>query len=152
MDTIQYQRVDAMIAESIRSQYGEMQASQLHLEEHSYSLAALDGETVVGFISICPKDLDEPLETYTDAFIDILEVHPQYRRRGIGSLLVRAGEEWAAEHGFTQIRAWSSTDKTEAIKMWHALEYGLCPALQPSSEDGRLVSGYHAVKCFRHLF
>lgn len=152
MDTMQYQRVNETIAEAIRSQYGEMQARHLHLEEHSLTLAALEAEAVVGFISICPKNLEAPLETYADAFIDILEVHPKYRRRGIGRLLTRAGEEWAAEHGFTQIRAWCRTDMTEAIKMWHALEYGMCPAFPLSAECGQLYSGYHVVKRFRHLF
>lgn len=52
-----------------------------------------------------------------------LAVHPEYRRRGIGSELVRRVEEMLRELGATRIYALALLDSPEAGRFWAALGY-----------------------------
>ncbi len=45
-----------------------------------------------------------------------------------------------AQYGFYQLRAWSSSDKTEAIPMWKSLGFGLVPTT--TYPRGQAVPGY----------
>jgi GNAT superfamily N-acetyltransferase len=92
------------------------------------SLAALNSEEPIGFISTYPKKYPEPLPQYKDAYIDVLEVDEKYKRLGIARQLILTTENWAREYGYRQIRSWSSQVKKEAIPMWYALNYCMCPA------------------------
>ena len=85
-----------------------------------------------------------PLVESFDWYIDILEVHEEYRRKGIATHLINIVCERAKQSGVYQIRAWSSEDKIEAILMWKALGFGLCPAI--TYPQGKEVKGYFVVK------
>jgi GNAT superfamily N-acetyltransferase len=87
-----------------------------------------------------------PLTGMREAYIDVIEVDGPYQRQGIARQLLALTESWASSQGFTQIRAWSSHDKTEAIMMWHALRYCVCPARVWFGEP---VDGFFAVKQLR---
>ncbi len=58
--------------------------------------------------------------------------------------MIELCEERARQLGTCQLRAWSSEDKIEAIPMWRALGFGLCPAEEGSK--GQKVRGYYVVK------
>ena len=113
-------------------------------------LAAMDGDTVTGFAAIHPARWTPPLEQYEDAFIEVIEVAEDYRRKGIGSRLVTLLEQRAKDLGYYQIRAWSSEDKTEALKMWRKLRYGMCPAVELGSIkpgfENAVIRGYYYAK------
>jgi GNAT superfamily N-acetyltransferase len=79
-----------------------------------------------------------------DWYIDILEVHKEFRRRGIATHLIELVYRAAKERGIYQIRSWSSEDKDEAIPMWKALGFGLCPAT--TYPQGKEVKGYFVAK------
>jgi len=87
------------------------------------------------------------LDYLKDAYIEVLDVHENYRRRGIGQHLISCAEEWARKSGFKQIRTHSNNQAIEAINMWHKLSYGLCPHDyyddEPTKNDGR---GYWVAK------
>jgi hypothetical protein len=54
--------------------------------------------------------------------------------------MVELATDHAAKAGAYQVRGWSSQDKTEAIQMWKALGFGLCPAtVHPK---GQQMNGY----------
>jgi ribosomal protein S18 acetylase RimI-like enzyme len=61
---------------------------------------------VVGFVgviaSVTPNEPDEEATPYT--YISDLVVLPAYRRRGIGSALLRHAEAYARERGMTLLR------------------------------------------------
>jgi ribosomal protein S18 acetylase RimI-like enzyme len=63
-------------------------------------------QTVVGFIGViarvAPKEPDEEATPYT--YISDLVVLPTYRRRGIGSALLRHAEAYARDCGMTVLR------------------------------------------------
>jgi len=92
------------------------------------SIVALHHSLLVGLISVYRKKLPPPLSEAFDWYIDILEVHQDYRRLGIATCLIDMVCERAKKDGVYQLRSWSSEDKIEAIPMWKALGFGLCPA------------------------
>jgi GNAT superfamily N-acetyltransferase len=95
-----------------------------------------------GLISVYGKKL--PVLDIVDWYIDILEVHKEFRRRGIATHLIELVHKAAKEQGIYQIRSWSSEDKDEAIPMWKALGFGLCPAT--TYPHGKEVKGYFVAK------
>lgn len=123
----------------------------LNFGEGFYALGAYDGETPVGFMSLGTGRLIPPLKGEEDAFVDAIEVESAYRRQGIARAMVAMAEDWARQRRFRQIRAWSSEDKVEAIGMWSALGYCLCPALmlgedrEPGAKGGQ-PKGYYVAK------
>jgi len=115
--------------------------NNFHLTDGFALIAHCTGE-LVGYISIVWRDLPTPLTNTREAFIDFIEVCEEYRRKGIARHLIDLSEQRARREHVCQIRAWSSEDKTEAIPMWKALGYSLCPA-DPRDEGAR---GYYVAK------
>lgn len=148
MTEIKMLRITEEIRETISNEYGKMQADHIHMEEGSASFAAVLGNEILGFISVYPKRMLEPLDTW-DAFIDIIEIHEGYRQKGIASKLIHESEKWAKEEGYRQIRAWSSQDKTEAIAMWYKLGYAMCPAEVVVNQGQLIIKGYYVAKTLK---
>ncbi|NLM09813.1 MAG: GNAT family N-acetyltransferase [Clostridiaceae bacterium] len=131
MLNITYREIDKEIEEKIVSNFGKWvkEYDCLHYGDGCYSVAAMLNGQPVGFISAYPRIYPEPLNHYFDAYIDVIEVDENYRRRGIASKLIKLTEVWAKEYGYHQIASWSSDDKKEAIQMWYALDYCVSPAV-----------------------
>lgn len=121
------------------------------LDEHTFhhadgfTIVAMDNSDPVGVISIAWRTLPPPLGAVPEAFIDLIDVDPPQRRRGIARRLLDLAADRARRHGAVQLRAWSGDDRPEAIAMWHALGFALCPAdIQP--QPGLIVHGFHVAK------
>lgn len=117
--------------------------------EGCYCIAAMCGGQVAGFAAFAPARWTPPLEQYGDAFIHSIEVAEPFRRRGIGRQLITLLEERARACGHRQIRAWSSYDKPEALHMWYAMGYAMCPVSEPIYKHGKikgLIPGYYYAK------
>ena len=117
---------------------------ELHFEPGCYTIGAFDGEAPVGFISVYPRTLPAPL-SIDDAYIDVIEVAASHRRQGVARTMLAMSEDWARAQGYSQIRAWSTEDKREAIPMWHALGYGLCPVYSGRPRR-KSPNGYYVAK------
>jgi GNAT superfamily N-acetyltransferase len=143
-----YKEIDDALIEKLIAHFKKenLIRNNIHREDGSYSIAALCGDIPVGFISTYTESFTPPIGDRKDAYIDIIEVDEQYRRCGIARTMVRLSEEWAAKQGFTQIRAWSSEDKIEAIPMWENLGYCMCPAKIWVEWCEQIVDGYYVVK------
>lgn len=118
----------------------------LHFGDNCFSLGTFYNNEPIGIISAYPKPYPRPLNNRKDAFIDVLDVDTNFRRQGIARELIRITEEWAKVYGYSQIRAWSSEDKPEAIQMWYNLGYCMCPAkihLEWREED---INGFYVAK------
>jgi GNAT superfamily N-acetyltransferase len=126
---------------AVFSQWGESAARHLHVGD-GFTLLALHGDELVGMISVCWKELPPPLSEDREAYIDILEVRQDCRRQGVAARLIDLSAEYARAQGAIQLRAWSSLDKEDAIRMWKALGFGLCPAV--TFPGGQEVRGYFA--------
>jgi len=118
--------------------------------EGCYTAAALLNGEVVGFASLGPSEMIPPLSGCVGAYILDIEVENDFQRMGIGGNLVGMLENWAKNYGYRQIGAWSSQNKFEAIHMWHALNYGMCPAVMLGEsavgDPNAKIVGYYVVK------
>jgi ribosomal protein S18 acetylase RimI-like enzyme len=140
---IQFVNADDVLKNRVREEWGEKTAQHMHLED-GFSILAMQGNNLVGLISVYWKLLPSPLPETCEGYIDILEVHKDFRRRGIATRLIDISVERAKEKGVYQMRSWSSLDKAEAIPMWKALGFGLCPAT--TYPKGQEVKGYFVAK------
>ena len=112
--------------------------------ENGFTIVAMHESKPVGLVAVSYGKLDPPLSSTIEAYIDDLEVLDGYRRRGIGRKLVELAEERATREGACQLRSWSTNDKGEAIRMWKALGFGLCPVTH--AMWGPEITGYFVTK------
>ncbi len=138
-----YSDAGEALRDRIRREWGEVAARHMHLD-NGFSIVALANAEPVGLIGVVWRSLPSPLPPTEEAFIDIIEVRADFRRRGIATYLIALSAERARAHGVYQLRAWSSEDKFEAIPMWRALGFGLCPAT--TYPRGDAVGGYFVAR------
>lgn len=143
MTPITYTDADEAWRERIDREWGHLAARHMHLAD-GFSIVALAGAEPVGLIAVVWRDLPAPLAPTVEAYIDIIEVRPAFRRQGIAARLVELAAARARTRGAYQLRAWSSADKVEAIPMWRALGFGLCPAT--TYPDGQEVRGFFVAR------
>ena len=88
----------------------------------AHCLVALEGSQPVGFI----------LSEYegSRAHIITLDVLEPWRRKGVGSDLLRAQEAWLAGHGVCHIELETATDNLPAIAFWQKHGYRTCGVLK----------------------
>lgn len=139
--------IDDDLAERIRKEFRQEAFDHLRFGPEGISFAAIDGENIAGFISLTWKELPYTFEeAQKEAYIDILEVAPDYRRQGISKSLIKKCQSTAKEAGCFQLRSWSSEDKKEAISMWKKYGFGLHPQTVVSGRTGENVNGYFVTK------
>jgi len=134
---------DEAMRERIGRALGPVAAAHMHLG-NGFTLVALDADEPVGLLAVVWRALPPPLPDTVEGFIDIIEVRPAWRRRGVARQLVALAAARAGAAGAYQLRAWSSADKMEAIPMWRALGFGLCPAT--TYPRGESVRGYFVAR------
>ena len=88
---------------------------------HSLFIAACE-TGVVGWLHVYGVRL---LETDGYAEVGGVVVDASVRRQGIGRLLVRQAEAWAAAHGFQELRLRSGLHRREAHAFYTKLGYEL---------------------------
>lgn len=52
-----------------------------------------------------------------------LDVHPDHRRRGLGTALLGRAEQWLAAQGIERVRLETAVDNEAAIAFWHQSGY-----------------------------
>ena len=118
--------------------------------EGCYNVVAVMGDEVIGCATMGPQKWTPPLDMYCDVFIGWIDVDERFRRQGIGRKLVGMLEKWAKENGYRQIRAWSNEKAIEALHMWYALDYAMCPASEviynSEVQVEMIVKGYRYAK------
>ena len=118
--------------------------------DRCYNIVAIFENEPVGCATLGPQKWTPPLDMYEDVFIHWIIVDEPFRRKGIGRQLICMLEKWAKENGFRQIRAWSDEQSIEALHMWYALDYAMCPAVEPIyNSEGKLemlINGYRYAK------
>jgi GNAT superfamily N-acetyltransferase len=105
---------------------------------------ALHGDRAVGVIAVKWQELPAPLPPTREGYINIIEVVRAYRRKGIARRLIELSLAKCRAEGVTQMRTWSTNDKTDAIPMWKALGFALCPVTHSMWRTE--VTGYFVAK------
>lgn len=139
MKDIRFVECDVALKPRVLRAWQWLTDAYLHLED-GFCLVAMDGEEPVGIISVYQRRLPAPLDEACEGYIDLIDVLAPHRRRGIARRLVDLSADRCRKQGLHQLRAWSSDDKVEAIQMWKALGFGLCPAT--TFPRGQEVKGY----------
>lgn len=130
MYEVEYVLADQTIVEVIRDQWAPVVARHLEID-NGFSIVAMAEGKPVGAIGLYWNELPIPLTGTREAYINIIEVIPAFRGRGIATELVNRSIELCREEGVYQVRAWSSDDKIQALPMWRRLGFALCPADNP---------------------
>jgi ribosomal protein S18 acetylase RimI-like enzyme len=133
----------------IQKDYGDVAYQHMRLDDQSLSLVAIQDGAIVGFICTYEQPLYAEIPGSTEAYINIIEVHPDHRRSGIASELIRRTELHFRHQGAGQIRAWSSADKEAAIQLWYRLGYNLSPTTIHIAKINKEIYGVYAVKALR---
>ncbi len=141
---ISYFDAERGTCQEIVRKFGRKAEARLLLPPEGYTVAAEERGVLLGFLSCCPREMPEPLQSMQDAYIAILEVEGKHRRRGIASAMLERAEAWARANRHDQMRAWSSSEKTAALSFWRARGYCLCPAEEWDGQ--RAIPGFYAVK------
>jgi ribosomal protein S18 acetylase RimI-like enzyme len=131
---VRFQEADAAIRSSLVAKLnvpGRHRLSErtVHLGDDGFTIVAMSGSSPIGVISVCWKKLPAPHSDTREAYIDLIDVDPEYRRQSIGRRLVEIARTRAVEAGVYQIRAWTSesSERTVALAMWRALGFAICP-------------------------
>ena len=86
-----------------------------YLIKYAMTLAAFDDSRMAGFIiGYASGDI---------GFIYTLDVHPDYRRKGLGSLLIRALEEGLSSQGAVRIRLEAAAKNPAALELYRKAGY-----------------------------
>ncbi|KJK42562.1 hypothetical protein UK23_36595 [Lentzea aerocolonigenes] len=85
-------------------------------------LVAVDGADVLGYIQLSDYE-----NTYYPPLKNLitLAIAPQHQRRGVGKLLLQAGEEWARADGACGVRLVTGHNRVDARKFYAANGYEL---------------------------
>ncbi|MEM1254471.1 MAG: GNAT family N-acetyltransferase [Cyanobacteria bacterium P01_H01_bin.21] len=89
------------------------------------------GTSRVGFTAIQPESvgclwLGQSINQLTgvlQAYIYLVYVAPQYRRRGMGRKLMQHAKDWAKTQGYDQISLQVFVNNTAALKLYETLGY-----------------------------
>lgn len=139
MSQIRYVACDAALKRRVGEVMGPVAERHVCLED-GFTFVATEGTTPVGLLAIRRRRLPEPIPETYDGFVNIIEVSERYRRKGIAKRLVEMSIGRCRQLGLYQVRGWSSVDKREAILMWRALGFTLCPGIE--IHGGQEIKGY----------
>lgn len=113
--------------------------------EDGCTIVAMVNEAPVGVISVAWRALPAPMADVGEAFIDLIDVDPEHRRKGIGRRLIDLASDRARRRKVVQLRAWTSDDRPESLQFWRSLQFTLAPA-EIRSSAGAAVCGFHVAK------
>ena len=130
----------------VRDVWGEWVERHLHFAR-GFTLLASTRDDLAGVLSLRLSD-DSALQ---EGFIDVLDVRPAFRRRGIGRSLVMRSATQCRELGAVSLRAWSSSEKLAVLALWRDLGFDMTLGTIRSDRTGELVAGYHVTAPLRKL-
>jgi len=101
----------------------------------SWHIVALHGERVVGFVAAVPYD--------RFAHFITLDIHPDFRRMGLGNMLMDAAERMIAEDGFKIAVLEVESDNEAAIALYKKRGYtirGMLKGYYANGKDAYVMS------------
>ena len=96
----------------------DIESVYMKTDGNHFWVAQTGDGTVVGMIGVQHHDEDV-------GEIRRLRVHPDYRRRGIGSTLIEQALRWCEEHNYLKITLDTFMDREPAIKLFQKFHFRL---------------------------
>jgi len=122
-----------------------LRESQFTEEEWSKRAANLDGERAVGYLAFdggqycgivgCFMHEDDPLK----ANLVSMWVAPEYRRLGVGRLLVDAVQSWAADRGMKTLLLMVTSCNQDAMEFYRRIGFSMTGRTEPYPNDPALI-------------
>jgi len=137
----------------ISSVWGNVEGKPLHLRElNAMSFCAADGAKVVGYAG----DLAWPVSVEGRMFrmgaLSCVCTHPSYRKKGIGSWVVRSATKWMMDCSRFDVGLFTCASENvsfyEKVGLW---EERPCLILKESEREGAFVSDKLGLHVFRLL-
>ena len=72
-----------------KARSGSNASELIRFDDNAFSLVAVVDDQPVALIVAKLRPLSEPLQMEREAYLDIIEVQPNYQRQGIGTELMR---------------------------------------------------------------
>ena len=86
-------------------------------------IASAEGGAGVGFIEVWLREYAEGASSSPVGYVEGWYVEPDFRCRGIGRMLIEAGEDWARSRGCTEMASDTEVDNAGAIHAHQHLGY-----------------------------
>ncbi len=124
----EYRQDDLEAIVRIEERAFEVGAYTIHMlrtilhDKDSYSLVAIEGDTIAGYIVILPLD-------HVSADVESIAVDPDFGGRGIGKALMNQGEEWIRKRGYAYSVLEVRDRNESAIGMYLKLGYRITEKL-----------------------
>src|SRR5678815_985519 len=96
-ETIEYLEIDETWKSRIIEEWNEKVERHLRFSD-GFTIVALHENTSIGIISVYWRELPAPLPSTIEGYINILEVRPAYRKRGIARQLINLSIQRAREY------------------------------------------------------
>ena len=98
------------------SEVGKQYFQELVTDDEQVCFVAEDDNMLVGYIAAAPKELSYRKSKYLE--IDNMGVNPEYRGKGVGTLLIEEVKKWAKENGYNKLFVNSYFKNTSAIAFY----------------------------------
>ncbi len=141
---MQYVSATPALVAQYKQRSGSNAVDFVRFDENYCSVIALDGGQPVALIVAKRRPLPEPLQDVSEAYIDVIEVLPEYQRHGIGAALTERVILWARANRVAQVRAWSEEIRVEALRMWNRLGFTFSQVDFQRGDEQRY--GFYAAK------
>ncbi len=96
---------------------------QLSDQEHWAVFIACSEDACVGFLEVWLREYAEGADTSPVGYLEGWFVEPEYRCKGIGRMLVEAGENWARKQGCSEMASDAAVDNVGGIHAHLQLGY-----------------------------
>lgn len=141
------------MSDLLLSVWEDIDTSEIHSEEmDAVSFCAVENNRYIGYAGVVSWDISVQDETFKMCGLSCVCTHPQYRRKGVGSALVKAATEWVIRSGNSDIGlftcSYEHTPFYESIGLWKQ-----CPGLvlKESDREGAYRSDHLRVNVFKLL-
>lgn len=113
------------------------QAEQLFSAD-GYFLAAEENGEIAGFAAVFSRDIPAPVGE-REAFINVIEVFEDYRRKGTATMLVREVLRLEKDKYTYQVRAYCDIGNAASHGLWRKNRFGVSPVKMP---DGSIAGSF----------
>lgn len=115
--------------------WGNMSGKDIHPQEMNVmSFCAVENKKIIGYLGVVSWNINVRNKTFKMCGLSCVCTHPKYRRRGIGTILVKEATEWIMQCKIFDIGLFTCSQKNtpfyENIGLWQK-----CPDLVLKESD-----------------